>query len=91
MKKQSSITSSELARNMADVLNRVSYRGECFQIFRGGKPIAALEPLHSGAGIHELKALLANLPSLSEGEASSFLSDLHCAEEQLGKLKDPWE
>ena len=38
------ITSTELARSLSDVLNRVRYRGEQFVIVRNGEPVATLAP-----------------------------------------------
>lgn len=43
------ITATELARNLSDVLNRVRYRGERFRIEKNGEPIAVIEPLESKA------------------------------------------
>ncbi len=37
------ITATELARNLSDVLNRVRYRGESFEVTRGGETIAELK------------------------------------------------
>lgn len=41
----SSISSTELARRLGDVLSRVRYRRESFVIERNRRPIARLEPL----------------------------------------------
>lgn len=41
---QTEITATQLARGLADVLNRVRYRGESFVIVRNGEPVARLEP-----------------------------------------------
>ena len=38
------ITATELGKNLSDVLNRVRYRGERFTVARNGEPIAVLEP-----------------------------------------------
>jgi prevent-host-death family protein len=38
------ITATELARNLSDVLNRVRYRGESFEIVRNGEIVAELRP-----------------------------------------------
>ena len=42
---ESRISSTELARNLGDVLARVRYRGESFVVERNGKRIARVEPL----------------------------------------------
>lgn len=38
------ITATQLARSLSDILNRVDYRGERFEIQRNGKTIATLAP-----------------------------------------------
>jgi prevent-host-death family protein len=38
------ITATELARNLSDVLNRVKYRGETYVIERNGERVATLTP-----------------------------------------------
>ncbi len=45
------ITSTELARSLSDVLNRVRYRGEQFVIVRNGEPVATLAPTEPARGI----------------------------------------
>ena len=38
------ITATDLARNLSDILNRVRYKGERFNVTRAGEVIAVLEP-----------------------------------------------
>lgn len=42
----SSITATELARRLGDVLARVRYRHESFVVERNRRPVARLEPIH---------------------------------------------
>jgi antitoxin (DNA-binding transcriptional repressor) of toxin-antitoxin stability system len=44
------ISSTEAARNFADLLDAIEHRGEHFTIFRRGKAIAHLEPARTGIG-----------------------------------------
>jgi antitoxin (DNA-binding transcriptional repressor) of toxin-antitoxin stability system len=53
---------TEVARHFAEYINRVAYRGECFVLMRGNKPIAELRPLPVGKRLAELPAVLASLP-----------------------------
>lgn len=39
------VTATELARQLSDILNRIEYRGESFEIERNGKVIARLGPI----------------------------------------------
>ena len=84
---------TEVARHFAEYINRVVYRGECFVLMRGKKPIAELRPLPSGKRLAELPALLASLPHLSEVEATQFTEELAAARSALSttEVHDPWQ
>lgn len=83
---------TEIARDFAEYINRVAYRGECFVLVRGNVPMAELRPLPTGKRLAELPALLASLPHLSETEAAQFAEDLTAAREALARVEvqDPW-
>lgn len=87
------LTVTEIARHFAEYLNRVVYRGECFVLVRGNKPIAELRPLPAGKRLAELPALCASLPHLSSMDAAQFAVDLTVARETLarGEVHDPWQ
>lgn len=51
------ISSTEAARNFADLLDAIEHRGEHFTITRRGKVVAQLEPVAAGHGA-EVKRLL---------------------------------
>ena len=84
---------TEMARHFAEYINRVAYRGECFVLVRGNKPMAELRPLSTGKRLTELSALLASLPHLSPAEATQFAGDLTAARETLTRteIHDPWQ
>lgn len=87
------ISVTEIARNFAEFVNRVAYRGERFVLVRGNRPVAELGPVPKGARLGELPALLASLPRLSEEEARQFADDVDSIRaEQAGLegVKDPW-
>jgi antitoxin (DNA-binding transcriptional repressor) of toxin-antitoxin stability system len=86
------ITVTEMARHFAEYLNRVVYRGECFVLVRGNKPIAELRPLPAGKRLAELPALFASLPHLSATEAAQLADDLTAAQELLARVEvqNPW-
>ena len=57
------ITATELARNLSDILNRVQYKGETFEVVRGGETLAELKPRErKRATIQDLINLLENGP-----------------------------
>jgi antitoxin (DNA-binding transcriptional repressor) of toxin-antitoxin stability system len=83
---------TEVARHFAEYINRVAYRGECFVLMRGNKPIAELRPLPVGKRLAELPALLASLPHLSGMEVTQLDADLTAARQALARaeIHDPW-
>lgn len=85
------ISITHLARNLADVVNRVAYRGERFTVVRGGRPVVELVPPAQGRRLGDLPAILAQLPSLGEEEAERMSADLDKARAGLGSAeRDPW-
>jgi antitoxin (DNA-binding transcriptional repressor) of toxin-antitoxin stability system len=83
---------TEVARNFADYINRVAFRGERFTLMRGNKPVAELRPVPSGGRLGELPELLASLPRLSPDDASALGEDIETARSELSEqpLHDPW-
>jgi antitoxin (DNA-binding transcriptional repressor) of toxin-antitoxin stability system len=84
---------TEVARNFADYINRVAFRGERFVLMRGRRAVAELRPVPAGMRLGDLPELLASLPGLSPEEATDLASDLSNAREVLAALpvRDPWE
>lgn len=64
------VTATEAARNFADLLDAIEYRGKRFTIVRRGRAVAHLEPVTSGRG-SDVKAVLRR----REGD-SDWASDL---------------
>ena len=87
------ISVTEAARNFADIVSRVFYRGERFVLERGGKPVARLIPIPRGGRLGDLPGLLEAVPRLSSEEAEALDRDVHEARESLPELggEDPWE
>ncbi len=53
----SEISSTDAARNFADLLDAIEHRGEHFTIVRRGHAVAHLEPVQAGRGV-DVKDLL---------------------------------
>lgn len=89
----SPLSVTDAARNFAEYINRVAYRGERFVLMRGRKAVAELRPLAAGRRLGELPALLADLPKLSPEDAESLAADIHAARSALdsSKIRDPWD
>jgi len=93
MKPGSTITATELARNLRHYLNRVAFRGDRFTVLRGGEPVAELTPVPRGVRIGDLPEIFRNLPHLAPEEARSFGDDLDAVRAELNRVlpRDPWE
>ena len=88
------LTVTEAARNFADVVNRVRYRGERFMLTKGGLPVAELRPPESARTVTgaALARRLSSLPHLGAAAAERFASDLDEARREVGALgPGPWE
>lgn len=83
---------TEVARNFADCVNRVAYRGERIVVVRGKRAVAELHPVPQGRRLGDLPQILRALPRLGEKEAASFARDVATARKKLnrGKVRDPW-
>jgi prevent-host-death family protein len=56
---ESSISATELARRLGDVLGRIRYRGDSFIVERNGEPIARITPIATGGAATALEGLRA--------------------------------
>jgi antitoxin (DNA-binding transcriptional repressor) of toxin-antitoxin stability system len=84
---------TDVARNFADYVNRVAFRGERFILMRGRKPVAELRPVPLGRRVSELPELLASLPRLSPDAAAELGAEIERAraEANARRVRDPWE
>ena len=78
------VTVTVMARNFADYINRVAYRGERFLLTRGTRVVAEIRPVPESRSLSELPGLLDVLPRLSPEEAEALGRDLATAREALG-------
>lgn len=87
----SRITITYLARNLADIVKRVSYRGERFVVLRGNRPVVELVPPPQARRLRDLPGILSGLPRLGPDEAARMGSELAAAREALGGAGEgPW-
>lgn len=85
------MTITHLARNLADVVNRVLYRGERFVVVRGNRPVVELSPPPLGRRLGDLPGVLATLPRLDSEDAEAMAAELDAARDELGVTDgDPW-
>lgn len=81
------ITATELGKNLSCILNRVRYRGERFTVARNGEPIAVLGPAVEPPRItlRELAAQMGDLPLPDEG----FADDVEAMRQTLVPAEPP--
>ena len=70
------LTTTEFARNHAEYLNRVAYRGESFVITRGKRQIAEVRPVQPSVQRKDIGEVWAKIPHLDPEEAEAFARDL---------------
>lgn len=84
---ETTITATELARGLSDVLNRIHYQGERFTVERNGEAIAVLEP--AGPPAHytlgDFLRLLDALPRVDD----DFATDLEAIQAAQGAEEPP--
>ena len=79
----SEITATDAARNFADLLDAVEFRGERITIIRRGRAIARVEPISSGHG-GDVKALLKRHPiDAAWAEALNEIRELAIAKDRF--------
>ena len=81
------ISATELSKNLSDVLNRVRYRGERFTVARNGEPIAVLGPadVPSHVTLRDLAAQIGDIP-LPDAD---FADDIEAMRRALGPAEPP--
>lgn len=68
------VSATEAARGFADILNRVRYQDEEYEVVRNGEPVARILPANPAKAItaKEMAQFLGSLPPVDD----SFLADL---------------
>jgi antitoxin (DNA-binding transcriptional repressor) of toxin-antitoxin stability system len=82
------ISITKLARNLADIVNRVAYRGESFRVIRGNRAVAELVPSPRGRRLAELPAVLSGLPRLPRDDSHRWIEEIEAARRDLGPMED---
>lgn len=87
------ITITEAARSFSDIIARVYYRGEEFDIKKGNQIVAHISPSKNPATlkISELNDFFANAPKLSQEDINEFEKDLKRIRDIAGGIKNSWD
>jgi antitoxin (DNA-binding transcriptional repressor) of toxin-antitoxin stability system len=84
---ETTITATQLARQLSDVLNRVKYRGERFVIQRNGETVATIAPSPPALGTTWAE-FIARVPDL-ELPGDGFADDLETIQASQGIAEMP--
>lgn len=87
------ISVTDVVRSFSDVIGRVFYKGESFEIKKGNQIVARIIPtqLQSSLKIDDLDDFFTRECHLGLDEATSFANDLKEFKASLGKIDDPWD
>lgn len=86
------ITMTEMSRSLADLMNRVAYRGESFRVLKGKKVMAEINPPKMAAKISDLAKFFADGPHLHPDDVDQFAKDIEDARLSVpNEDYDPWE
>jgi prevent-host-death family protein len=81
------ITATQLARQLSDILNRVKYRGEQFVVQRNGETVATISPPRAESGT-TWDEFIARVPNL-EFPGDGFADDLEAVQASQGIAEMP--
>ena len=92
MGKAITVSASDAARGMGDLLGRVRYRGESFLIKRGRAVVAQLGPPPApGVTGRELARAWREMPHMTSAEALLFDKDVRAFRRAANRPpRDPW-
>ena len=76
------LTVTEAARNLSDMVNRVYYQGQSFVLTRGKVKVAQLSPLKTLTSA-ELARRWTDRPRLAPGDAEAWESELAAAKSDM--------
>ncbi len=82
------MTATELARNLKKALDRVAFAGEEILVVRNNQKIARLLP--GPATLTALEAMADLYRSLPEDAARDWLADSRMPEKLADEMEDPW-
>jgi len=88
------ISATEASRSLSDILNKVHYQGQSFEVKRGREVIAKIIPAESHKRIlkiSELTTLLQNVPSLESEDSQNFVEELKVIRTKFPAEKNPWD
>jgi antitoxin (DNA-binding transcriptional repressor) of toxin-antitoxin stability system len=92
MKKQI-VKATEAARSFSDLINRVRYHGQQFEIQRGRDIVARIVPAEPRGDlpVAELNQVFADVPRLDRDDAEAFSQDVRRLRDEMRSAGDAWD
>jgi antitoxin (DNA-binding transcriptional repressor) of toxin-antitoxin stability system len=75
---EKTVTATEAARDLSELLNKIKFTGDSYVIKRGGKPVASIGPVREievVRSLKELRGILDALPKIGD-DLQDFEKDL---------------
>jgi len=88
------ISTTELSRSLSNILNKVHYQGESYQIKRGKEIIAKIIPdatKKSILKVTDLNKVLKSLPHLDSKDQQAFEKDIEKIRIKMKQKEKPWD
>lgn len=92
--KSHAISATEASRSLSNILNKVHYLGESYDIKRGKNVIAKLIPVaaqKTTLKIVELNQLFKHLPQLEDKDQQAFENDIKQIRINMKAEDNPWD
>ena len=88
------ISATQASRTLSDILNKVHYQKEYFEIKRGKEIIAKIIPASPAVGVMTIGALgqlLKRLPTLDHEDSEAFEQDIKDIRSHMDAGNNPWD
>lgn len=87
------ITVTQAVRSFADIVGRVYYKGDEYNIKKGNQIVAHIGPLKSRATLNmsELNSFFSSCPHLMPEDILDFEQDIKAIRSVGGEIKDKWD
>lgn len=86
------ITSTDLARNLAGTIDKIRLSGHAIDITKGNQIVARLVPAaQKGLPMEKIESFFQNLPSLDPKDKQLLANDLKTIRDNASLLDTPWE
>lgn len=87
------ITVTEAVRSFADIIGRVYYKGDEYNIKKGNQIVAHIGPSknRSTLSVSELNSFFENSPKLQSDDVEDFERDIQFIRSLSMEIKDKWD